>query len=149
MTRSSDRTADPRPLMHLRAAALAPLLALAILAALPSRATAMATRTESSAVVKQATRGSFGRILTTVGGRTLYIHPNGPCTGSCLTIWPPLLMPRGKTIPTGSKGLRTVRLANGRLQVTYRHHRLYRFANDSGTSVNGNGVAGFVVAKVV
>ena len=149
MTKSSDRAADARPLIRLRAtAALTGLLMLAVLAAFPGRAHA-APRTASAVVVKQVTRGSFGKILTTVRGRTLYEHPNGPCTGSCLSVWPPLLMPRGKTIPKGSKGLRTVRLASGRLQVTYRHLRLYTFVNDSGTSVNGNGVAGFVVAKVV
>jgi len=35
------------------------------------------------------------------------------------------------------------------LQVTYRKHRLYTFTGDSGGSVNGNDVGGFVVAKVV
>jgi len=39
--------------------------------------------------------------------------------------------------------------ALGRLQVTYHKMRLYTFINDSGTSVTGNGVAGFKVAKVV
>ncbi len=33
-------------------------------------------------------------------------------------------------------------------QVTYRGKRLYTFVDDSGSQVNGNGVAGFVVAKV-
>lgn len=132
------------------AMALVALATLAVAAALPARAhAAPAQATNSAVVVKVATRGSFGRILTTVGGLTLYKHPNGPCTGSCLTIWPPLLMPRGKTVPRGIAGLRTVKLASGRRQVTYRHRRLYTFVNDSGTSVNGNGVAGFRVAKVV
>jgi predicted lipoprotein with Yx(FWY)xxD motif len=135
-----------------RTRALTALLALAVLATLavlPARAHGATAKSTSAVVVKVATRGSFGKILTTVGGRTLYKHPNGPCTGSCLTIWPPLLMPRGKTVPKGIAGLRTVRLASGRSQVTYRHRRLYTFVNDSGTSVNGNGVAGFKVAKVV
>jgi len=34
------------------------------------------------------------------------------------------------------------------LQVTYHKQRLYTFTGDSGHSVNGNGVAGFKVAKV-
>jgi predicted lipoprotein with Yx(FWY)xxD motif len=147
---SSDRTIDLRATRVRVAMALTALAILVTLVALPSRAhAAAAPRSGSATVVKVATRGSFGRILTTVGGRTLYKHPNGACTGSCLSVWPPLLMPRGKTIPKGIAGLRTVVLASGRRQVTYRHHRLFTFVNDSGTSVNGNGVAGFLVAKVV
>jgi predicted lipoprotein with Yx(FWY)xxD motif len=146
----SDRTIDLRAPRVRAAMALAALAILAALVALPSGARAAATpRSGSATVVKVATRGSFGRILTTVGGRTLYKHPHGPCTGSCLSVWPPLLMPRGKTVPKGIAGLRTVVLASGRRQVTYRHRRLYTFVSDSGTSVNGNGVAGFLVAKVV
>ena len=132
--------------------ALTALLTLAVLATVTAGArgaAAPATASNSAVVVKVATRGGFGKILTTVGGRTLYKHPNGPCTGGCLTIWPPLLLPVGKTIPKGIKGLRAALLPSGRRQVTYRHRRLYTFVNDSGTSVNGNGVAGFLVAKVV
>lgn len=147
---SSDRTIDLRAPRVRAAMALTALAVLATLVGLPAGARAAAApRSGSATVVKVATRGSFGRILTTVGGRTLYKHPNGACTASCLSVWPPLLMPRGKTIPKGIAGLRTVVLANGRRQVTYRHHRLFTFVNDSGTSVNGNGVAGFLVAKVV
>jgi predicted lipoprotein with Yx(FWY)xxD motif len=146
-----ERTAI-RPANQVRVAiALTALATLAVMVTLPSRAHGAAARpgSTSAVVVKVATRGSFGKILTTVGGRTLYKHPNGPCTGSCLTVWPPLLLPIGKTVPKGIVGLRAVLLASGRRQVTYRHRRLYTFVNDSGTSVNGNGVAGFLVAKVV
>ena len=147
---SLERTAN-RPMHRRRAAiALTALLTLAMLATVTARAHGAGTRaTNSAIVVKVAKRGGFGKILTTVGGRTLYKHPNGPCTGGCLTIWPPLLLPVGKTIPKGIKGLRAALLPSGRRQVTYRHRRLYTFVNDSGTSVTGNGVAGFVVAKVV
>jgi predicted lipoprotein with Yx(FWY)xxD motif len=150
MVMSSDRTANPGARRTRAAIALAALATLAMAAALPARAHATpAAGSNSAVVVKVATRGSFGRILSTVGGRTLYKHPGGPCTGSCLAIWPRLLMPRGKTAPLGTAHLRTVLLASGRRQVTYRNQRLYTFVNDSGTSVTGNGVAGFVVAKVV
>ena len=106
----------------------------------------MAPRT-AAVVVHIATRGKFGKILTTVKGRSLYIKPTGPCTGSCLTVWPPLLMPKGTTTPEGVAGLGTIKFSGGRLQVTYKKHALYTFTGDSGTSVNGNGVGGFVVAK--
>lgn len=101
----------------------------------------------AAVVVHVATRGKFGKILTTVKGLSLYIKPAGGCTGSCLTVWPPLLMPKGTTTPEGVAGLGTIKYAGGRLQLTYKKHALYGFTGDSGTSVNGNGVGGFVVAK--
>ena len=101
-------------------------------------------------VVKIASRHSFGRILTTVRGRSLYVLPKGSCTGPCLGIWPVLLMPKGRghTMPTGTPCLGTAKFGN-RFQVTYRHQRLYLFAEDSGSSVNGNGIGGFKVARLV
>ena len=104
--------------------------------------------TKRATVVKIVTRNHFGKILATIHGRALYIKPHGGCTGSCLTIWPPLLMPKGKTIPVGTRCLGTARRGQ-RLQVTYRGKRLYKFINDSGKSVKGNNVDGFKVAKLV
>ena len=131
------------------AIAIVALATLALAASHPARAHAAPAQAGTTAVVvKVAARGGFGRILTTVAGRALYKHPAGPCTGSCLAIWPRLLMPRGKTSPLGTAHLSTVLLASGRRQVTYRGQRLYTFVSDSGTSVTGNGIAGFLVAKV-
>ncbi len=102
----------------------------------------------SAVVVKVAVRGTFGKILTADNGHSLYIHPGGPCIGTCLQVWPALLMPSGKTVPKGAACLTTRKFAGGRLQVAYHAQRLYTFVNDSATSVNGNGVGGFAVAKV-
>jgi predicted lipoprotein with Yx(FWY)xxD motif len=99
-------------------------------------------------VVKQETRTGFGLILTTKMNKTLYVDTTPPCTGGCLTVWPPLLMPAGKTMPSGATGLGTVAFGSGRLQVTYHGMPLYTFTSDHGKQVNGNGVAGFEVAKV-
>ena len=99
-------------------------------------------------VVKETTRSPYGEILTNTKKHALYIEPTGSCTGSCLTIWPPLLMPKGKTMPAGATGLGTVALGAKRLQVTYNSSALYTFKGDTGTSANGNGTAGFVVAQV-
>jgi predicted lipoprotein with Yx(FWY)xxD motif len=103
----------------------------------------------SAVVVKESVRPPFGKILVTVHGASLYYLPSGSCTGQCLTIWPRLVMPAGKTKPKGAKCLGTSAIGHHRLQVTYRKHRLYTFADDSGSSVNGNGVNGFKVAKVM
>ena len=103
--------------------------------------------TASSAIVVQvASRTGFGKILVTVGaGMALYENPSG-CNAGCRSIWPPLLMPKGATTPKGANCLGTAALGR-RLQVTYNGQRLYTFTGDTGHSVNGNGVAGFVVAK--
>jgi predicted lipoprotein with Yx(FWY)xxD motif len=104
---------------------------------------------KSAVVVKVKTHKPYGKILVTVKDFTLYYLPKGSCTGTCLTAWPPLLMPSGKTKPEGVSCLATVSYGtHHRLQVTYRKHRLYTFSGDTPGTVNGNGVAGFVVAKV-
>lgn len=107
-----------------------------------------AKKPKTATVVNETMRGSFGEILTTTTGLTLYIQQTGTCTGGCLTIWPPLLMPKGKTKPLGvSSGLGTAKQGHRR-QVTYEGKRLYTFYTDSGTSTNGENVGGFVVAQV-
>jgi predicted lipoprotein with Yx(FWY)xxD motif len=118
-------------------------------AATTHAAPAVAMRASKAAtVVQEHKRGGFGTILTTVKGRSLYYIPSNSCNSSCLSIWPALLMPKGKTVPKGAKCLGTAKFGK-HLQVTYDKHRLYTFTGDSGTSVNGNGVGGFKVAKVV
>jgi hypothetical protein len=109
----------------------------------------MHSATKSAVVVKERVRPHFGKILVTVHGAALYYLPSGSCTGQCLAIWPRLVMPAGKTKPKGARCLGTSAIGHHRLEVTYRKHRLYTFTGDSGSSVNGNGVSGFKVAKVM
>jgi predicted lipoprotein with Yx(FWY)xxD motif len=121
----------------------------AVTAAVPL-ASAQATTSKSEAVVKVVTRKPFGKMLATLKGMSLYTT-GASCTGQCLKVWPPLLMASGKTMPTGTTGLSTAKLTVGtkhELQVTYKGKRLYTFESDSGSSVNGNNVGGFKVAKV-
>ena len=102
----------------------------------------------SAIVVNDAFRTGFGKILVTPKvGMALYYNPSG-CSSSCQSVWPPLLMPAGATVPKGAPCLATAKLGT-RLQVTYHKQRLYTFTGDSGHSVNGNGVAGFHVATVI
>ena len=103
--------------------------------------------TTNALVVKEAFRMGFGKMLVVHGsGRALYTNPAG-CSAACQSVWPPLVMPAGTTTPTGAPCLGTARLGT-QLQVTYHGLRLYTFVNDTGHSVNGNGMAGFHVAKV-
>jgi predicted lipoprotein with Yx(FWY)xxD motif len=104
----------------------------------------------SAVVVKERRHRPFGEMLFTGRNRALYYLPSGVCKGACLTVWPALLMPKGKTKPKGASCLGTARFgSHHRLQVTYHGHRLYTFVNDTAGSVNGNGFPPFKVAKVV
>jgi hypothetical protein len=121
----------------------------ALSGATTAAAAPLQSASKSAVVVKERVRPHFGKILVTVHGAALYYLPGGSCNSMCLASWPRLVMPRGKTVPKGATCLGTAPFGHHRLQVTYRKHRLYTFTGDSGTSVNGNGVIGFKVAKVV
>jgi predicted lipoprotein with Yx(FWY)xxD motif len=102
----------------------------------------------SAVVVNEAFRTGIGKMLVTPGaGMALYTNPAG-CSATCQSVWPPLTMPAGATVPKGAPCLATAKLGQ-KLQVTYHKMRLYMFTGDSGHSVNGNGVAGFHAAKLV
>jgi predicted lipoprotein with Yx(FWY)xxD motif len=102
-------------------------------------------KNKSVMVAEVVNRAPYGDMLATVGGATLYTTPS-PCTGGCLSIWPPLTIPKGKKIPTGVTGLSTAKLAHHRPQITYNGKRLYTFYADRGGDVTGSGVGGFSVA---
>ena len=81
---------------------------------------------------------TLGRILVDSHGRTLYLFAKdtkgkSACSGPCAAYWPPLLTSGKPHAFAGAKALLlgTTRRGNGRLQVTYRHHPLYRYAGDS------------------
>lgn len=97
-------------------------------------------------VVKQAQNETLGRtVLTTKKGHTLYslsVEKNGKfiCTGSCLSLWHPLVMRPGVK-PTGPVKLGIVKRPDGRLQVTYHGRPLYSFGGDTkAADVNGEGI---------
>jgi predicted lipoprotein with Yx(FWY)xxD motif len=121
----------------------------AVAADLATAQAAPAAKAKKMQVVKVVTRKPFGKMLSKKkSGRSLYYMPTGTCRGECLMIWPPLLLPSGSmATPTGAKCLGTAKFSK-RLQVTYRGHRLYTFADDTSNTPTGNGEGGFVVAKV-
>jgi predicted lipoprotein with Yx(FWY)xxD motif len=113
-------------------------------------ASAQASTSTKETVVKVVDRAPYGKMLATVGGASLYTTASS-CTGGCLQVWPPLLMAKGKTMPTGASDLTAMKVTIGTshdLQVAYKGKRRYRFASDSGSSVRGIGVGGFKVASV-
>ena len=99
-----------------------------------------------------ATAGSkLGRILVDSRGRTVYLFAadkqgKSACNGMCAGYWPPLIASGKPLAKSGAKAslLGTIRRADGRLQVTYKHHPLYTFVKDTGKGqTNGEGVSAF------
>ena len=80
---------------------------------------------------------SLGRVLADAKGRTLYLFQKdrsgrSSCSGACATNWPPLTA----ASPKAGSGVRkaeigTTKRADGRTQVTYHGHPLYRYVGDT------------------
>lgn len=98
--------------------------------------TATASRAPNGALVALR-KTMLGTILVDARGRTLYVFEkdhNGKsmCVTACATYWPPLtsgVQPRAGTGVHKSK-LGVTRRQDGRRQVTYAGHPLYRFVGD-------------------
>lgn len=115
-----------------------------------SKSSKKATKAPASAAVVKAANSAKGSILVDSQGKTVYTLTNAgqpvPCTGACLGVWPPLMLPAGTTNATGGPGvtgLATV-AANGGQQVTVNGSPLYYFSGDQGAgSTNGDGINSF------
>jgi predicted lipoprotein with Yx(FWY)xxD motif len=138
--------APPARWLVVGAAALA-LLATAIFVLNPAKTEAAG----SGGTGVSTTKTSLGRILVDSRGHTLYLFArdrNGKsaCNGKCATFWPPLIA-RGAVHPaTGVKAalIGRARRADGRMQVTYKHHPLYTFVKDKRKGqTKGEGVDAF------
>jgi predicted lipoprotein with Yx(FWY)xxD motif len=105
-------------------------------------AVAAGSSSSSSGTVKAVRSTSFGTILVSSRGRTLYrytIDRRGVnrCSSdaACNKYWPPLLVKAG-TKPTAGSGAQaskvgTIKARNGMRQVTYAGFPLYLFVGDS------------------
>jgi predicted lipoprotein with Yx(FWY)xxD motif len=95
-----------------------------------------------------AANSTLGRILVDKHGRTLYLFAKdkrgkSACSGACAAYWPPLIASGKLRALAGAKAslLGTIRQADGRRQVTYRHHPLYLYAGDTAKGqTNGQGL---------
>ena len=131
----TDRLRTPRRL--LRTALIVLVAALVV----PAAAGVAAS---TKRVVKLEEAKSGGMVLANLKGRTLYSlsvekHGRFICTGGCLSIWHPLVVPKGVK-PTGPVKLSTVKRPDGRIQVTYQGRPLYSFAEDKKPGeTNGEG----------
>ena len=114
-------------------------------------ASASSSSAAAATKVAVASSSSLGRILVDARGRTLYLFAkdrNGKsaCSGACAGYWPPLIASGKPQAGAGAKQslLGTIRRSDGRRQVTYRHHPLYRFSGDTSKgSTSGEGLDDF------
>jgi predicted lipoprotein with Yx(FWY)xxD motif len=150
----STRAAVARPWLVASAVALAAFAALIFLLS-PTAGDAAPAK---GSVVSTA-KTSLGTVLVDSRGRTLYLFQkdrNGKsaCSGQCATFWPPLIT-TGKPIAAGGARASLIGMtkrADGRMQVTYNHHPLYRFAKDTkkgqttGEELNAFGAKWYVVS---
>jgi len=125
---------------------LAVLTALAlVLAACGSSSHDSGGSATAKAIVASAEKAKVGRVVVDAQGRTLYrftaeAQGRPVCTGDCVTTWPPATVASASGLPAH---VATVRRDDGKLQLTYDGHPLYRYAGDSSTAdANGQGLGG-------
>lgn len=127
----------PRPLpIRIGLLAIAALALLLPAGALAGQSKQVAKESENTALKEM--------VLTTNKGKTLYSlsvekHGKFICTGGCLSVWKPLVVPAGVT-PKGPVKLGTVKRPDGRTQVTYKGRPLYSFNADKPGEANGEGL---------
>ena len=94
----------------------------------------------------------YGTVLATATGRILYLlttdSANGSgCTGSCLSLWPPLVVPAGGHVTASGSAkqsdLTVITRSDGTHQVAYAGHPIYRYSGDTAAGqTKGEGVLG-------
>ena len=112
---------------------------LAAIGALAIASVAFAATTSATASGKVGVaRTGLGRVLVDGRGHTLYLfkkdtRTKSNCSGVCATYWPALTTSSKPLAVAGAKAslLGTIRRADGHLQVTYNHHPLYTFFQDT------------------
>ena len=148
-----------RPIALIASAVAVPLISLGIAAcgggSNDNNATAATapptTASGQAATLGTASAGSLGTVLVDSKGDTLYLFQKdtgtkSTCAGACASAWPPL---RASGKPTAGSGanasmLGTTPRSDGKPQVTYNGHPLYRFIKDTGArQTHGQGLTAF------
>ncbi len=98
-------------------------------------------------VVDLATIPRYGKVLVDQKGLALYYDTaNKPkhwaCKGACLTIWPPLTLPKGQKGPVAGKGVTGLGVVSGPSgrQVTWEGKALYTYVRDGKGKALGQGL---------
>jgi len=150
------RPSTARAVTPVAAAVALTLLAMFVLVLRPGAARAAPAAGQA---VVSTSQTALGRILVDSRGHTLYLFAKdgsgkSACSGACATSWPPVTTTGKPRAGTGTKAslLGTTKRADGRLQVTYSHHPLYTFVEDtkrgqtSGQNLDGFGAEWYVVS---
>ena len=138
-------------LMTLPGAAATVALAAVALGTFGATAAAAPDATSARTATVKIAHSRLGKILVDSRGRTLYVLSadsarKSTCFGACAQNWPPL---RASRKPTVGRGLRaskigTIRRRDGKPQVTYNRHPLYRFVGDTRAGqTHGQGIVAF------
>jgi len=100
--------------------------------------TGSVSRAAATSALVGVAQSRLGRILVDGRGRTLYLFEKdkgttSTCYGSCASIWPPLITAGKPHAVRGALGARlgTTRRTDGKLEVTYNGHPLYRYVADT------------------
>lgn len=104
----------------------------------------------ASTMVGVTTIGSLGQVLDNSKGFTLYhltTESGGKiqCTGSCVSVWPPMLVSGAvPSAPVGISGtFGSIKRPDGTTQLTFDGMPLYTYSGDSAAGqANGQGVQG-------
>jgi predicted lipoprotein with Yx(FWY)xxD motif len=94
---------------------------------------------------------SLGRVLVDSKKHTLYMltadgRNSSSCSGACAQNWPPAIAPKKPRVASALKKrkLKVITRSDGKKQLAYAGHPLYRFIGDSKPGdVNGEGVNAF------
>ena len=110
------------------------ILGSAVVVALAAIAVAVAGMASASGSTVGTGHALGKTVLVNRSGMTLYslsAETKGRfiCTGSCTSLWHPLVVTGGHK-PTGNRSLGTIRRPDGRTQVTYKGKPLYTFTGD-------------------
>jgi predicted lipoprotein with Yx(FWY)xxD motif len=147
-----------RPRNFLAGAAVLPLAAVMIAgcgggSSAPSAAVTppAANSAASSAPTVRVANGSLGRILVDAHGRTVYLFKKdkgtkSTCNGACAQAWPPVTVSGKPAAGAGANAslVGTTKRSDGKTQVTYHGHPLYRFQGDQTRGdTKGQGVVAF------
>jgi predicted lipoprotein with Yx(FWY)xxD motif len=117
----------------------------------PSAAAAPPKTASGQAATVGVGSGDLGKILVDPKGRTLYLFKKdsgtrSACFGACARNWPPLRSNGKPTVGSGANAsmVSTTKRSDGKPQVTYNGHPLYRFQGDkSSGDTGGQGLTAF------
>jgi len=137
--------------MTLPGTAAAVTLAAVALGTFGATAAAAPDATSARSATVKIAHSRLGKILVDSRGRTLYVLSadsarKSTCFGACAQNWPPLRVSRKPTVGRGLKASKigTIRRRDGKPQVTYNRHPLYRFVGDTRAGqTHGQGIVAF------